>query len=68
MQACIDGKCPVLDFKKLKSEAWNEADALVKASQKGGAIIYALHEAQKEGAKNKGKEHVSDAKKVECRP
>merc|ERR1719487_1922254 len=52
------GDCPVLDFDKLKSEAWSEEDALVKASQKGGAIIYALHEAQKEGAKNPGKEHV----------
>jgi hypothetical protein len=48
----------VLDFAKLKSEAWNEQDALVKASQKGGAIIYALHEAKKEGPKYPGKEHI----------
>eukprot|EP00747_Dinoflagellata_sp_TGD_P148122 gnl/TRDRNA2_/TRDRNA2_176878_c0_seq2.p1 gnl/TRDRNA2_/TRDRNA2_176878_c0~~gnl/TRDRNA2_/TRDRNA2_176878_c0_seq2.p1 ORF type:complete len:554 (-),score=123.56 gnl/TRDRNA2_/TRDRNA2_176878_c0_seq2:148-1809(-) len=57
-KACIEGTCPVLDFKKLKSEAWDPNDALVKASQKGGAIIYGLYEAQKEGAKYPGKEHI----------
>jgi len=31
-----------LDDKKLKSEDWNEHDKLVKASQKGGAILYGL--------------------------
>eukprot|EP01065_Artemidia_motanka_P049494 TRINITY_DN8222_c0_g1_i1.p1 TRINITY_DN8222_c0_g1~~TRINITY_DN8222_c0_g1_i1.p1 ORF type:complete len:546 (+),score=135.50 TRINITY_DN8222_c0_g1_i1:74-1639(+) len=48
--------CSVLDCDKLKSEDWNESDLLVKASQKGGAIIYGLHLAtQKE---TPGKEHL----------
>eukprot|EP00932_Pfiesteria_piscicida_P012365 SRR837773.23727.p1 GENE.SRR837773.23727~~SRR837773.23727.p1 ORF type:complete len:476 (-),score=181.20 SRR837773.23727:173-1558(-) len=42
-EAVKAGSCPVLDNDKLKSEEWNEDDKLVKASQKGGAIIYALH-------------------------
>merc|ERR1719262_551072 len=56
--AVIKGDCPVLDNEKLKSEAWNEEDKLVKASQKGGAIIYGLFEARKEGESFPGKEHI----------
>eukprot|EP00928_Gymnodinium_smaydae_P001439 TRINITY_DN10532_c0_g1_i1.p1 TRINITY_DN10532_c0_g1~~TRINITY_DN10532_c0_g1_i1.p1 ORF type:complete len:380 (+),score=106.46 TRINITY_DN10532_c0_g1_i1:145-1284(+) len=50
--------CPVLDNAKLKSEKWDPSDKLVKASQKGGAIIYGLHEARKEGKQHPGKKHI----------
>jgi len=50
------GNCPVLDNAKLKSEDWNPDDKLVKASQKGGAIIYALWHATQ--TKYSGKKHI----------
>jgi len=49
----IQGKAKGLDIAKLKSEAWNESDALVKASQKAGAILYGLELACAEKAGNK---------------
>lgn len=57
-QAVLAGTCPDLDNQKLKSEKWSETDLLVKASQKGGAIIYGLNEACKEGDANPGKQHI----------
>merc|ERR1712176_343792 len=47
-EAVKAGTCDVLDNEKLKSEAWNLEDKLVKASQKGGAIIYGLWEANRQ--------------------
>merc|ERR1719218_235474 len=47
-----------LDDAKLKSEAWNEDDKLVKASQKAGAILYGLNLACEEAAANPGKKHL----------
>merc|ERR1719162_1366385 len=55
-QAVIAGSCDVLDNAKLKSDKWDASDKLVKASQKGGAIIYALSEARKHDTG--GKEHI----------
>jgi len=48
--------CPDLDCAKLKDETWNEEDKLVKASQKGGAIIYGLSVACDEPV-DAGKKH-----------
>jgi len=55
-EAVKSGICPVIDNEKLKSEDWNADDKLVKASQKGGSIIYALwHATQSEYP---GKTHI----------
>eukprot|EP01062_Namystynia_karyoxenos_P053379 TRINITY_DN4320_c0_g1_i2.p1 TRINITY_DN4320_c0_g1~~TRINITY_DN4320_c0_g1_i2.p1 ORF type:complete len:551 (+),score=179.96 TRINITY_DN4320_c0_g1_i2:107-1654(+) len=48
--------CEVLDCQKLKSEEWSESDKFVKASQKGGAIIYGLYLAAKQSYP--GKQHL----------
>jgi len=55
-EAVKDGRCPVIDNEKLKSEDWNPDDKLVKASQKGGAIIYALWHATQ--TDHKDKQHI----------
>jgi len=55
-EAVKQGLCPVVDNDKLKTEDWNEDDKLVKASQKGGAIIYALWHATQQ--KYEGKKHI----------
>eukprot|EP01062_Namystynia_karyoxenos_P053378 TRINITY_DN4320_c0_g1_i1.p1 TRINITY_DN4320_c0_g1~~TRINITY_DN4320_c0_g1_i1.p1 ORF type:complete len:509 (+),score=204.58 TRINITY_DN4320_c0_g1_i1:86-1612(+) len=54
--AVAAGSSSVLDIQTLKSEAWTMEDKLVKASQKGGAIIHGLDLACQE--KHDGKEHV----------
>jgi len=56
--ATMDGsaKAAGLDEDKLKSEAWDEGDKLVKASQKAGAILYGLKVASDE--KVEGKRHI----------
>jgi len=46
-----------LDEEKLKSEAWDEEDKLVKASQKAGAILYGLKVASDEKVDD-GKKHI----------
>jgi len=53
-----EGKCPFLNNEKLKSEDWKEDDLLVKASQKGGAILLGLQVASDEGAKFPDKKHI----------
>merc|ERR1719183_228747 len=55
-EALKSGICPVIDNVKLKSDGWNPDDKLVKASQKGGAIIYALWHATQ--TKYQGKKHI----------
>jgi len=56
--AIIKGTLKGLDVEKLKSEAWTEDDALVKASQKAGAILYGLELACDETAKYPDKKHI----------
>jgi len=46
-----------LDEEKLKSEAWDEEDKLIKASQKAGAILYGLKVASDEKVDD-GKKHI----------
>merc|ERR1711971_174202 len=41
-KAVREGFCPILDYDKLKLEDYKDEDRLVKASVKGGAIVYAL--------------------------
>merc|ERR1712232_639312 len=57
--ATMDGsaKAAGLDEDKLKSEAWDEGDKLVKASQKAGAILYGLKVASDEKIDD-GKRHI----------
>jgi len=57
-EAVKAGSCPVLDNAKLKSVAWKDSDLLVKASQKGGAIIFGMYQASKEAPLAKGKKHI----------
>merc|ERR1739848_468603 len=56
--AILGGTLEGLDVDKLKSEAWDESDALVKASQKAGAILYGLELACDETAKYPGKKRI----------
>jgi hypothetical protein len=56
-EGIMKGKCKGLDVPKLKSEAWTEGDALVKASQKAGAILYGLELACDEKVPP-GKKHI----------
>merc|ERR1711957_342317 len=51
-----EGKIKGLDMDKLKSEAWNEEDHLVKSSQKAGAILYGLEIACEE--KHADQKHI----------
>eukprot|EP00928_Gymnodinium_smaydae_P027137 TRINITY_DN2107_c0_g2_i3.p1 TRINITY_DN2107_c0_g2~~TRINITY_DN2107_c0_g2_i3.p1 ORF type:complete len:489 (-),score=144.28 TRINITY_DN2107_c0_g2_i3:273-1739(-) len=58
-EAIKDGKAKEagLDEEKLKSEAWDDEDKLVKASQKAGAILYGLKVASDEKV-DEGKRHI----------
>jgi len=49
--------CPVLDYAKLQDSTWDANDLLVKASQKGGAIIFGLYQAGQEKV-DAGKKHI----------
>jgi len=57
-EAILKGEVKGLDCEKLKSEAWDEGDKLVKASQKAGAILYGLELACQETEKYKDKRHI----------
>merc|ERR1719498_344847 len=57
-EALMKGELEGLDDAKLKSEAWNEDDKLVKASQKAGAILYGLSLACEEAKANPDKKHL----------
>jgi hypothetical protein len=55
-EAIKGGTLKGLNVEKLKSEAWDEGDALVKASQKAGAILYGLELAS--AMTFEGKRHI----------